>query len=123
MIYSNIEARPVPKMINGKEEYCIILGSENAIRPLILVCDKDIVVRKGMNRNLSIEYFNEKTFKIKKYKESTCYFLLNAKDIYGKNSVRIKITKREYPHLSILAKGYEKYNVADIGKKSRLCIN
>ena len=118
MLYSNIKLLPKKVIIQGKEEYCVMLGDENSKRPLVLVCDKNTVVNEGMNEDLSIEYYNERFFRIKKYKETTCYFLINSKTDFGKVSVRIKITKKEYPHFSVLAKGYDDFNLHDIMQKA-----
>ncbi len=118
MIYSNVNLKPVMKNIDGTVEYCIVLGDHSSKRPLILVCDVNTHVKKGMNKDLSIEYYNDKLFRIRKYKESTCYFLISTNVDKELGNGKIKITKKEYPHCSVLAKGYDKCDISDIQRKA-----
>lgn len=120
MLYSNIYAKPSLKKINGKKEYCVVLGEGYSKRPLILICDKDVVIRKGVNKNLSIEYYNDRYYKIRKLNgsyETTCYFLLTA-NLEVNRKGKIKITKKAYPHCSILAKGYDNYEIGNYSNKA-----
>ncbi len=120
MLYSNMNLKPELKKLNGKEEYCIVLGDVFSTRPLILICEKHIRINKGVNKHLSIQYYNDKFYKIvdlKEKYETTCYFLLGA-NLEKNRKGKIKVTKKSYPHCSILAKGYDKYDINSYSNKA-----